>query len=174
MVVGFLFMATPLGNWISFAVYILAAVTDFLDGYLARAWGQQSALGRFLDPIADKLLVAAVLLALIALDHLGGIHFLPALIILCREILVSGLREFLAGVQVGVPVTQLAKWKTALQLAALGLLLIGSAGPDFFSLTPGDIGIIGLWGAAALTLITGYEYLIAGIQCIKEKDKEDL
>lgn len=165
-----LFVDEPLGSWLALAAYTFACVTDFFDGYLARAWHQQSAFGRFLDPIADKLLVAAVLLVLVGIDRFGGLTVLPAAVILCREILVSGLREFLAEVRVSVPVTTLSKWKTGIQMVALGFLLVGPSGPDFGPLSTIDIGIIGLWGAAALTLITGYDYLVAGLRHIRETD----
>lgn len=171
LVVGLLFMEPPLGNWLALAAYTYACVTDFFDGYLARVLSQQSALGRFLDPIADKILVSAVLLMLAAKHHITGLALLPAIVILCREILVSGLREFLAEIQVGVPVSQLAKWKTTLQMVALGFLIVGAAGPDFGPLTTLDIGIYGLWIAAALTLVTGYDYLQAGLKHIKRTDE---
>ena len=109
VVIGLLFLAAPLGNWLAFSFYTYACITDFFDGYLARMWGQQSNLGRFLDPIADKLLVAGVLFMLVGIDRIGGLTILPAAVILCREILVSGLREFLAVVQVGMPVSSMAK-----------------------------------------------------------------
>jgi len=161
----------PLASWLAFATYTYACITDFFDGYLARAWHQQSAFGRFLDPIADKLLVASVLLALVGIDRITGLTVLPAAVILCREILVSGLREFLAQVDVSVPVSQLAKWKTAVQMLALGFLLVGPNGPDFGLLTTYEIGIYGLWGAAVITLITGYDYLVHGLQYIRETDQ---
>ncbi len=170
IVVPFMFMAPPLGNWLAFSVYTYAGITDFFDGYLARAWSQQSAFGRFLDPIADKLLVAAVLLMLVGVGPVDGIHMLPALVILCREILVSGLREFLADAHVGVPVTVLAKWKTAIQMVALGFLIVGSAGPDFGPVSTTEIGLFGLWGAAILTIVTGYDYLRAGLRHIADTD----
>ncbi|MBL6957596.1 MAG: CDP-diacylglycerol--glycerol-3-phosphate 3-phosphatidyltransferase [Rhodospirillales bacterium] len=165
-----LYVPQPLGNWLAFSVYTYACITDFFDGYLARAWEQQSAMGRFLDPIADKLLVASVLLVLVGLDRISGYTVLPAAVILCREILVSGLREFLAEVQVRVPVTILAKWKTTIQMLALGFLLVGAAGPDFGPLSTAEVGIYGLWGAAVLTLGTGYDYLRAGLKHIQETD----
>ncbi len=172
VIVGMMFLPSPLGNWLPFAVYTYACITDFLDGYLARAWQQQSAMGRFLDPIADKLLVAAVLLMLVATDSIGGVTILPAAVILFREILVSGLREFLAEVQVKVPVTVLAKWKTTIQMLALGFLLVGVAGPDFGPVTTKEIGVVGLWLAAALTVGTGYDYLKAGLRHISAEDEE--
>lgn len=170
VIIGFLYMDPPAGNWIAFACYVYACVTDFFDGYLARAWSQQSALGRFLDPIADKLLVASLLLILVAVGRIEDLTTLPAAVILCREILVSGLREFLAEVRVSVPVSQLAKWKTTLQMLALGFLIVGPAGPDFWGASTTQIGIWGLWIAAALTLVTGYDYLRAGLKHISETD----
>jgi len=145
------------------AIYILAAITDFFDGYLARAWSQQSSLGRMLDPIADKLLVAAVLLMLSADGVIIGASLWAAVIILYREILVSGLREYLAELRVPVPVTAVAKWKTAAQLVALGFLIAGSAGERA---VPGVTiaGIVLLWIAAVLTLYTGWDYLKASWQ----------
>ena len=170
LIVLLLFVDDPAGSWLAFSTYTYACVTDFFDGYLARAWRQQSVFGRFLDPIADKLLVASVLLALVGIDRFSGLTVLPAAVILCREILVSGLREFLAEVQVGVPVSTLAKWKTTIQMLALGFLLVGPNGPDFGPLTTTEIGIYGLWGAAALTLITGFDYLVHGLRHIAETD----
>ena len=166
-----LFVGDPTGSWLAFAAYTLACITDFFDGYLARVWHQQSVFGRFLDPMADKLLVASVLLVLVGIDRFSGLTMLPAAVILCREILVSGLREFLAEVQVSVPVSTLAKWKTTIQMLALGFLLVGPNGPDFGPLTPTEIGIYGLWGAAARTLITGFDYLVHGLRHIAETDR---
>jgi cardiolipin synthase len=153
----------PWGGWLALGVYVYACVTDFLDGYLARTWQQQSSFGRFLDPIADKLLVATVLLMLVGEHRVAGINILPAAVILCREILVSGLREHLAEVQVSLPVTRLAKWKTTIQMVAIGFLVVGAAGPALGPVTTTAVGIGGLWAAAALTLITGYDYLRAGL-----------
>ncbi|MXN63374.1 CDP-diacylglycerol--glycerol-3-phosphate 3-phosphatidyltransferase [Stappia sp. GBMRC 2046] len=149
-------------RWTALAIFVIAALTDFLDGYLARAWQQQSRLGQMLDPIADKLLVAVSLLMMAGDGTIGGWSMIAAIIILCREILVSGLREFLAELRVSVPVTRLAKWKTAVQLAALALLIAGPAGE---AVLPGTvlIGLISLWIAATLTLYTGYDYFRAGI-----------
>lgn len=165
-----LFIDDPLGSWLAFSAYTYACITDFFDGYLARAWHQQSAFGRFLDPIADKLLVAAVLLALVGIDRISGLLVLPAAVILCREILVSGLREFLAEVDVSVPVSKLAKWKTGIQMLALGFIMVGPNGPDFGPVSTMEIGVSGLWGAALLTLVTGYDYLVHGIRHIVETD----
>src|SRR5918999_4579527 len=145
------------GNWVTCAIFTVAAVTDYFDGYLARSWSMQSPFGRMLDPIADKLLVGAAILMLV---HFDRAPILPALVILCGEILVSGLREFLAEVQVGLPVSRLAKWKTAVQMTAIGFLLVGGAGPAWLPVEA--IGWWGLWLAAILTLVTGYDYLQAG------------
>ena len=150
------------GFWgfaLSAGLFWFASVTDFFDGYLARAWHAQSKLGRFLDPIADKLLVATSLLLLVG-DNRA--HILPAIAILCREILVSGLREFLAELNISVPVSTLAKVKTFAQMLAIFLLLLGPAAPDFMQLK--DFGNILLWIAASLTLVTGYAYLRTGLK----------
>ncbi|KPL54445.1 CDP-diacylglycerol--glycerol-3-phosphate 3-phosphatidyltransferase [Prosthecomicrobium hirschii] len=155
-------LPTFTSRWVAFAIYAAAAITDFFDGYLARAWQQQSALGRMLDPIADKLLVASCLLILTDDGTIAGWTVIAAVIILCREILVSGLREFLAELRVSVPVTRLAKWKTTAQLVAIGFLIVGSAGERILPYTV-EIGIVLLWIAAILTLYTGYDYFRAGI-----------
>jgi cardiolipin synthase (CMP-forming) len=153
----------PLGRWLAFAVFVTACITDWLDGYLARAWAQQSALGRMLDPIADKLLVGACLLML-SHDHtIAGWSIWAAVIVLCREILVSGLREFLAELNVKIHVTWLAKWKTAAQMIALAVLLIGPA-LGAHAARANDVGLALLWVAALLTLWTGYDYLKAALQ----------
>lgn len=162
VMVGCFFLEGSVARWAALAVFIAAAITDFLDGYLARAWAMQSALGRMLDPIADKLIVAASLLMLAADQTIQGVSLLAAVIIMSREILVSGLREYLGQVSVSVPVTWLAKWKTALQLIAIGFLLAGSAGDAIFPYTT-LTGLILLWGSALLTLYTGYDYVRAGL-----------
>jgi len=167
-IVALFYLETPLGQWLACGLFGLAALTDFLDGYLARAWSQQSAFGRFLDPVADKLLVAATLLLLTGFGQISGGTVLPAVVILCREIVVSGLREFLAGVDIGAPVTTLAKWKTALQMFAIGFLIVGQHGPEM--LPTQMIGEWCLWIAAVLTLITGYDYLRAGLRHIDRLD----
>lgn len=149
-------------RWIACVLFSIAGITDYFDGHFARLSGEVSAFGRFLDPIADKLLVAAVILMLVAFHSISGLAVLPALIILMREILVSGLREFLAELRVGVPVSRLAKWKTALQMVALGFLIVGDAAPAAIPAT--SIGEIGLWVAAILTLVTGYDYLVTGLR----------
>lgn len=169
LVVGCLMLNTADARWIALWVYIAAAVTDFLDGWLARRWAQQSSLGRMLDPIADKLLIAAALLMLAAQGTIHGLHLWAAIIILCREILVSGLREFLAELKVSLPVTRLAKWKTAVQLVAIGFLIAGPAGDAVVPWSTA-VGLAGLWIAALLTLVTGYDYFRAGIeQALKER-----
>jgi cardiolipin synthase len=155
-------------RWTALGLFIVAAVTDFFDGYLARAWGQQSALGRMLDPIADKLLVSAVLLILVADGTIRSWSLWAAIVILCREILVSGLREFLAELKVSVPVSKVAKWKTTMQMIALGFLIAGRAGE---LILPGTtrIGLFLLWISAILTLYTGWDYMKAGIKHVVEE-----
>ncbi|MCC7015756.1 MAG: CDP-diacylglycerol--glycerol-3-phosphate 3-phosphatidyltransferase [Rhodospirillales bacterium] len=167
VVVVLMLVERPLGNWLALGVFVAAGVTDILDGHLARRWGQQSSLGRILDPIADKLLVSAVLLMLVGVDTLQGLTLLPAAIILCREILVSGLREFLADVRVSVPVSRLAKWKTGLQMTTIGFLIVGEAGPHFGPFTTTQVGVGGLWVAAVLTVVTGFDYLVAGLRHVR-------
>lgn len=159
-------------RWIALGIYAVAAITDFFDGYLARMWSLQTSMGRILDPIADKLLIGAVLMMLVYVSAIDGWAILAAIIILCREMLVSGLREFLAEVRVSVPVSQLAKWKTTMQLIALGFLIAGPAGDAY--LPRGwtqNIGTTMLWIAALLTLYTGYDYFKAGIRHVLEDDE---
>lgn len=159
-------------RWLALGIYTLAAVTDYLDGYIARAWSQQSAIGRMLDPIADKLLVCALLLMLVADGTIHGWTLWAAIVILCREILVSGLREFLAELKVSVPVSRIAKWKTTAQLLALGFLVAGPAGDKVLPYNT-QIGIIMLWVAAALTIYTGWDYFNAGIRHMVEEDTRE-
>ncbi len=156
-------------RWVALAVFIAAAITDFLDGYYARIWDQQSALGRMLDPIADKLLVASCLLMLAADGIIHGWTLWAAIVILCREILVSGLREYLAALRVSVPVTKLAKWKTTAQLVAIGFLLAGEAGDRVFPFVT-QLGLLLLWLSAILTIYTGWDYFRAGIHHLIEAD----
>jgi CDP-diacylglycerol--glycerol-3-phosphate 3-phosphatidyltransferase len=158
-------------RWPALAIFIAAGVTDYFDGYFARLYQQQSAFGRMLDPIADKLLVSACLLMLASDGTIDGWSLWAAIVILCREILVSGLREFLAELKVGVPVSSVAKWKTTLQLVAVGFLIAGPAGEKIL---PGtiDIGLILLWIAAILTLYTGWDYLKAGIDHLMDEGAE--
>ena len=170
-----------LGSLIGFVLYCVIAITDFFDGYLARAQGTVSKLGIFLDPIADKIMVAAVILILTAQGFLrgpyvGDMHVIAGLVILIREITVSGLREFLGGIQVSVPVTKLAKWKTTFQLVALGALILGGAVHGQPCQSVGDmcktiaeswvhvVGLACLWAAAVLTCITGWDYLRVGLK----------
>ncbi len=150
------------GYALAFALYCLMGITDYFDGYLARAQGTVSKLGVFLDPIADKIMIAAVILILVAARQIVGLHVIAALIILVREIAVSGLREFLAQLAVSVPVSQLAKWKTTLQIIALGALVLAGALPAIMWIR--GVGLVALWCAAGLTLITGWDYLRAGLK----------
>ena len=165
-----------LGYGLAFALYCLMGVTDYFDGYLARASGAVSKLGVFLDPIADKIMVAAVILVLCAQGvlrgpYVGDAHVIAGLVILVREIAVSGLREFLGGLQVSIPVSKLAKWKTTFQMVSLGALILGGALPGWnvtlagFEVNlPHTVGLTTLWGAAILTLITGWDYLRVGLK----------
>jgi len=169
LLVFLLWKPAPYDYLITFVLYCIVGITDYFDGYLARAQGRISRLGQFLDPIADKIMVAAVLVMLMASRKADGDapiiqdwSVIPALIILLREIMVSGLREFLAELKVLVPVSALAKWKTTLQLLALGALILGGGFPlqHWIHL----VGIASLWAAAALTLITGWDYLRVGLK----------
>jgi cardiolipin synthase (CMP-forming) len=162
-VAGLLLWGGETERWVAVAIYVAAAITDFFDGYLARLWQQQSSLGRMLDPIADKVLVAVVLLVLASDGILAGGHIWAAIIIISREVLVSGLREYLGGLRVSVPVTRIAKYKTAVQLVAIGFLIAGPAGDRVIPHTTW-IGLAGLWIAAGLTLYTGYDYFRAGLR----------
>ena len=157
-------------RWVALAVFIAAGVTDVLDGYYARMWDQQSAFGRMLDPIADKLLVASCLLMLAADNSIHGWTLWAAIVILCREILVSGLREYLAALRVSVPVTKLAKWKTTIQLVAIGFLIAGEAGEQILPATT-LIGIALLWMSAIFTIYTGWDYFRAGIHHLIKEDE---
>jgi len=150
------------GYLLAWLLYCLMGITDYFDGYLARAQGTVSRLGIFLDPIADKIMVGAVILMLTATHDIDGVHIIAALVILLREIAVSGLREFLAGLQVSVPVSRLAKWKTTFQLIALGALILGGGLPQWPFVH--QVGILTLWAAAILTLFTGWDYLRVGLR----------
>ena len=156
-------------RWAALAVYVAAGITDYFDGYFARAYAQHSQLGRMLDPIADKLLVAACLLMLAADETITGVHLWAAIVILCREVLVSGLREYLAELKVGMPVSRVAKWKTMAQLVAIGFLIAGPAGETILPHTVA-IGLVLLWIAAALTIYTGWDYLKLGIATVVDQD----
>ena len=164
------------GYGLAFVLYCLMGITDYFDGYLARSSGAVSKLGVFLDPIADKIMVAAVILVLTAQGilrgpYVGDMHVIAGLIILVREIAVSGLREFLGGLQVSIPVSRLAKWKTTFQLVALGALILGGALPGWNMMlggvalnVPHTVGLTTLWAAAILTLLTGWDYLRVGLK----------
>ena len=157
--------SSDFARWSAFGLFAIASITDYFDGYLARIWNQTSNIGRMLDPIADKLLVASVLLLMAADGTIAGWTIWAAIIILCREILVSGLREYLAELKVSVPVTRIAKWKTTLQMFAIGFLLAGPAGDKILPYTT-EIGITLLWVAAVITMYTGYDYFRAGLKHI--------
>ncbi|OBZ96177.1 CDP-diacylglycerol--glycerol-3-phosphate 3-phosphatidyltransferase [Pararhizobium polonicum] len=157
--------SSDFARWTALGIFVVASITDFLDGYLARIWNQTSNIGRMLDPIADKLLIATALLLMAADTEktIAGWSLWAAIIILCREILVSGLREYLAGLKVSVPVTRIAKWKTAAQMFAIAFLLAGPAGDKVLPYTT-QMGIGLLWIAAILTIYTGYDYFRAGLK----------
>jgi CDP-diacylglycerol--glycerol-3-phosphate 3-phosphatidyltransferase len=163
-----LWRPAPLDYAVTFILYCIVGITDYFDGYLARAQGRISRLGQFLDPIADKIMVGAVLIMLISsrkenpVPEIAGLNIIPGLVILLREIIVSGLREFLAELKVSVPVSALAKWKTTFQMVALGALILGGAVPQMPWVHL--VGLFCLWAAAALTLVTGYDYLRIGIR----------
>ncbi|WP_293941144.1 CDP-diacylglycerol--glycerol-3-phosphate 3-phosphatidyltransferase [Sphingomonas sp.] len=168
ILVFLLWRPVPIDYAITFVLYCIVGLTDYFDGYVARAKGQISRLGQFLDPIADKIMIAAVLMMLISsrkenpIPEIAGLHIIAALVILLREIIVSGLREYLASLQISMPVSQLAKWKTTFQIIALGALILGGAVP----LMPWvhSVGLVCLWVAATLTLITGWDYLRTGMR----------
>jgi len=164
------------GDLTAFALFVIASFTDFLDGMLARMMGEESKLGELLDPIADKIIVATALILLVMSGTIRHYEVIAAIIILTREILISGLREFLARGQIKLPVTNLAKLKTFLQMLAIALLLTGETGNrilNFQDYNAQTIGIILLWLSAFLTLYTGYEYLRKGIDhAISEDNKK--
>jgi cardiolipin synthase len=169
ILVFLLWKPAPWDYAITFVLYCIVGLTDYFDGYLARAQGQISKLGQFLDPIADKIMVAAVIIMLMASRRADGdapiiqdFNVIPAIVIMLREIIVSGLREFLADLRVSMPVSWLAKWKTTFQLVSLGALILGGALPaqPWVHL----VGVCSLWLAAALTLMTGYDYLRTGLR----------
>lgn len=152
------------GFWahlIATVLFVIACITDFFDGYFARQWKQVSAFGRFLDPVADKLLVSTILLMLSGYGIINGVHLIAAAVILAREIIVSGLRGFLSEMQMKVPVTRYAKWKTAMQMSAISSLLCSAMFPDAIIIR--QFGIILLWLATVMTIFTGARYLKAGI-----------
>ena len=160
-------LRTPVGDMAACVVFSVAAITDYFDGKIARDRQITSGFGRMLDPIADKLLVGAALMLLAGLGRLPGLSLYPAILIMLREILVSGLREYLAELRIGLPVTKLAKWKTGFQMGALGTLIAGETGAAVLHLSFLPVALIGeamLWTAAALTLVTGWDYLLAGLR----------
>ena len=162
IIVALIYLKSPFYGWMAFTLFCLASITDYFDGYLARMRNEVSNLGTFLDPIADKLLVASVILILTSKEVIADWETIPALIILLREIAVSGLREYLAGIKVSVPVSKIAKLKTSLQLIALAILILSESGISFIPVL--FIGKIALWSAATLTLYTGYDYLRSGLK----------
>jgi cardiolipin synthase len=166
VVVGLFYVPEAWAAYTACTLFAAACITDYIDGYLARAWEQESVIGKFLDPIADKLLVSATLIMLVAVMRISGLSVLAAVVILLREVLVSGLREYLAGLNVSVPVTRLGKWKTMIQMVALSFLIVGDYGPAEIPVT--IIGTVGLWGAAILTFISGWDYMRAGMRHMME------
>jgi len=162
IIVMLIYLKSPFYGWIAFVLFCIAGITDFFDGYFARIRNEISNLGTFLDPIADKLLVAAVILILTSKSVIADWETIPALIILLREIAVSGLREYLAEIKVSVPVSKIAKLKTSLQLVALGILILSESGITIVPILL--LGKIGLWLAALMTLYTGYDYLRSGFK----------
>ena len=162
VIVALFFWPSEAARWLALALFVLAAVSDFLDGWLARRFRAASPIGRLFDPIADKLLVGAVIVALV---WTGDAPVIPAIVIVCRELLVSGLREYLAEHRVALPVTRLAKWKTTIQMVALGFLILGAAGPEIADgPTTLMVGQVLIWLAALLTVITGWVYLRSGLR----------
>ena len=164
------------GDIIPFILFIVASFTDFLDGLLARMFKEESKLGELLDPIADKIIVAAALILLVMDGTIKNFEVIAAIIILTREILISGLREFLAKGQIKLPVSNLAKLKTFLQMFSISILLTGETGKRVINFQDYDaqtIGIILLWLSAFLTLFTGYEYLRKGIDHAISEDKKN-
>jgi cardiolipin synthase len=164
------FLPSPLANWVALGLFVAAGATDYFDGFFARRRDEASDFGRFLDPIADKLLVATALLMLAGFGRIAGHALIAAAIILLREIVISGLREYLGGLKVTVPVSKLAKWKTTVQMVAIGFLIVGAAGPAGFPTVL--IGEVLLWLAALLTIVTGYDYMRAGMRHILSRDDE--
>ena len=162
VIVVCIYLKSPFYGWIAFVLFCLASITDYFDGYIARIRNEITNFGTFLDPIADKLLVAAVILILTSKKIIVDWENIPALIILLREIVVSGLREYLAGIKVSVPVTRIAKFKTAIQLIALALLILSESQITILPIIL--IGKIALWVAGILTLYTGLDYLRSGLR----------
>ncbi|MDC0217254.1 CDP-diacylglycerol--glycerol-3-phosphate 3-phosphatidyltransferase [Pelagibacteraceae bacterium] len=157
-----IYMNNPFYVWVAFILFCVASITDYFDGYIARIRNEVTNFGTFLDPIADKLLVAAVILILTSKEVIADWETIPALIILLREIAVSGLREYLAKIKVSVPVSRISKIKTSLQLIALAFLILSESGITIIPII--SIGKIALWIAGILTLYTGYDYLKSGLK----------
>ena len=168
VIMAFLLADNTVLRWLALLLYIAAAATDYFDGYLARKYGTVSPIGRMLDPIADKLLVGALLLVFCFEGSFGGWDLVPATIILLREIFVSGLREFMGTEKIVVPVSKLAKYKTATQLVALGVVI---AEPLIFGMR--ELSDILLWLAAILTAITGWQYW-EGVTAHFRAEEDDL
>lgn len=169
LVMALFYMQTPVALWCALALFIAGGITDFFDGYLARRWNMMSAFGRFLDPIADKLLIAAMLILICAYGRLPGLWTIPAIIIMMREMLIAGLREFLGPHRITIPVSRLAKWKTVSQMVAMGFLIMGIHGDVVLPHTL-LIGQIGILIAAVLTVITGWDYMKKGLTAIQQMD----
>ena len=173
------YLEAPLSHWLAFAFFVVASITDFFDGYLARRWHQQSRIGRTLDPIADKMLVGGALFMLAATQVISGWSCLAGVIILDREYAVSGLREFLAGLRVKLPVTYLAKGKTVVQMVAIAILLLAPVADEWFDLTIAGngmvtlVGLFLLWTSAIVTVYTGYSYYAAGSPQLDDEDDEE-
>jgi len=149
--------------WIAVSMFVFASITDFLDGYLARVLSAHSALGKCFDPIADKLLIVSIIVMLIHKQIIDNLNVLPAIAIICREILVSGMREFLSQTNISIPVSNLGKWKTAFQMLSVLLLLLSSKNNIGINENVVFLGLLLLWISAVLTIITGYNYFKAGI-----------
>lgn len=163
----------PITDLLACILFIIAGITDYLDGKLARAWQQLSDFGKMFDPIADKLLVGIILIVMAGYDRLPYGGLIPAMIILAREILVSGLREYLSSFEISLPVTKLAKWKTTFQMVAIGFLLAGDSSAELLNINWFPVNVIGsilLWIAAILTIITGWGYIHTGIRFINKTD----
>lgn len=170
VIVATFFFTSPIAAWTGVVLFALAGITDYFDGYLARHLNQLSSFGRILDPIADKLLVGAILVMLAYSERLNAYYaVIPAAVILCREILVSGLREFLAEIKVGLPVTRLAKWKTTFQMIALPVLMVSAPADAPAWCHFKEIGSFALWFAAIMTVITGYDYWKSGSKYLKDE-----
>ena len=181
LVAIFLFINMDWSRWFACLLYFIACISDFFDGYIARTTGQTSALGRFLDPVADKLLIATIIIVLIAMggenEGLSALNAIAGIIIVLREITVSGLREYLAEIKISVPVSSLAKWKTAFQMLSLGFLIVGNTSAKWLTITEfipaTDVGVVLLWISAILTIITGQDYLRSGIKHMLADDRKE-